>query len=134
MRGTVAARPVRVVVRSGVMSDWARPVVHFEIEARDPEVLRAFYTELFGWDIGDGPFMNIAAGFGGPEPGPGGHIRQSERSRVNLYVQVRDLQTTLDRTAELGGTVKSGLVQIPDGATLAFIEDPEGNPLGLVQQ
>ena len=62
--------------------DWARPVVHWEIEARDPEGQRAFYGSLFNWEIGDGPIMQIPAGLGGPEPGPGGHLRQGDRSGV----------------------------------------------------
>ena len=82
--------------------DWARPVVHWEIEARDPAVLKAFYASLFSWDIGDGFIMNIPPGIGGPEPGPAGHIRQSERSGVTLFVQVRDLAESLGRAAELG--------------------------------
>lgn len=115
-------------------TDWARPVVHFEIEARDPDAQRTFYAELFNWDIGDGPIMNIPAGIGGPEPGPAGHIRGSNRSGVTLYVQVRDLAETLEKATALGGTVVLDRLQIPDGATLAAITDPEGNPVTLVQQ
>ena len=77
--------------------DWARPVVHWEIEARDPERQRDFYRELFNWEIGDAPIMTIGAGLGGPEPGPGGHLREGERSGVTLYVQVRDLKASLRR-------------------------------------
>jgi predicted enzyme related to lactoylglutathione lyase len=82
--------------------DWARPVVHWEIEAQDAELLRGFYGALFNWKIGDGFIMDIAPGIGGPEPGPGGHIRQSDRSGVTLYVQVGDLRTSLDRSVSLG--------------------------------
>jgi predicted enzyme related to lactoylglutathione lyase len=114
--------------------DWARPVVHWEIEARDPEVQRAFYAELFSWHITDGPVMQIGAGLGGPEPGPAGHIRQGERSGLTLYVQVRDLAESLARTKELGGTVVVDRFDVPGGPTLAFVADPEGNPLTLVQQ
>ena len=52
------------------MSDWARPVVHWEIVARDPERQAAFYRALFGWDIGPGPIMQIPPGLGGPSRGP----------------------------------------------------------------
>ena len=114
--------------------DWARPVVHWEIEARDPEAQRAFYSELFGWSIGDGPIMTIPAGLGGPEPGPGGHIRRSERSAVTLYVQVRHLDESLERVADLGGAVLTQPFDVPNGPTLAVVEDPEGNSLVLVQQ
>jgi predicted enzyme related to lactoylglutathione lyase len=114
--------------------DWARPVVHWEIEARDPERQRTFYRALFNWEIGDGPIMQIAAGLGGPEPGPAGHLRGSDRSGVTLYVQVRDLRASLSKANDLGGTVLSEPFDVPGGPTLAAIADPEGNPVMLVQQ
>jgi predicted enzyme related to lactoylglutathione lyase len=117
-----------------VGTDWARPVVHWEIEAQDPDRQRAFYADLFNWEIGTGPIMQVEAGVGGPEPGPAGHIRQSERSGVNLYVQVRDLRASLGRAAELGATVVSEPFDVPGGPTIAAIADPEGNPVVLVQQ
>jgi uncharacterized protein len=113
--------------------DWARPVVHWEIEANDPERQRAFYGALFNWRIGDGPIMEIPAGIGGPEPGPAGHIRAGERSGVTLYVQVADLRASLERSVTLGATVVTEPFDIPGGPTLAAITDPEGNPLMLVQ-
>jgi uncharacterized protein len=117
-----------------MQADWPRPVVHWEIEARDAQRLRSFYGELFNWAIGDGPIMQIPAGIGGPEPGPGGHLRQGDRSGVTLYIQVRDLRTSMSRAADLGGTVVMEPFDVPDGPTLAAIEDPEGNPVMLVQQ
>ena len=114
--------------------DWARPVVHWEIEAQDPDLIRGFYAQLFGWNIGDGPIMTIAPGIGGPESGVGGHIRGSGNSRVNLYVQVRDLRTSLDQAVSLGASVTLEPFDVPGGASLAGIRDPEGNPLMLVQQ
>jgi len=115
------------------MQDWARPVVHWEIEARDPALLRAFYRELFNWNIGDGFIMEIPPGIGGPEPGPAGHLRQSDRSGVTLYIQVADLTASLAKSAQLGGTVVAEPFDVPDGPTLAGITDPEGNPVMLVQ-
>jgi predicted enzyme related to lactoylglutathione lyase len=117
-----------------VTADWARPVVHWEIEARDPEVIKAFYAAMFSWDIGSGFIMDIPAGLGGPEPGPAGHIRQSERSGVTLYVQVRDLRESLDRAVELGGAITLEPMDVPGGPTNAGITDPEGNPVSLVHQ
>jgi predicted enzyme related to lactoylglutathione lyase len=108
--------------------------VHWELEARDPERQRTFYGELFNWDIGDGPIMQVAPGVGGPEPGPGGHIRASGRSGVTLYVQVGDLRRSMARAAELGGAVVTEPFDVPGGPTIAGISDPEGNPVVLVQQ
>ena len=114
--------------------DWPRPVVHWEIEARDPELLKRFYGELFNWNIGDGFIMNIPAGIGGPEPGPAGHLRGSDRSGVTLYIQVRDLRSSLDKAAALGGAITAEPFDVPGGPTIAGISDPEGNPVTLVQQ
>ena len=109
--------------------------MHWEIAAADPERLREFYAGLFNWKIGSsGPILNIEPGVGGPQPGPGGHIRKDERVGVTLYVQVRNLADSLRRTVELGGTVVVERLQVPDGATLALIEDPESNRVMLVQQ
>jgi uncharacterized protein len=115
-------------------NDWARPVVHWEIEALDPDRMRAFYGELFNWKIGDGPIMQIPAGIGGPEPGPAGHIRGGDRSGVSLYIQVRDLRQSLSKATDLGASVVIEPFDLPGGPTLAAITDPEGNPLMLVQQ
>ncbi len=115
------------------VQDWARPVVHWEIEAKDPERQRAFYGALFNWKIGDGAIMEIPAGIGGPEPGPAGHIRAGSRSGVTLFVQVADLRASLERSVSLGATIVAEPIDAPNGPTLAAITDPEGNPVMLVQ-
>ncbi len=115
-------------------ADWARPVVHWEIQARDPEKIRGFYAAMFNWSIGDGRIMRFPAGVGGPEPGPGGHIMPAESSRIVLYIQVRDLRESLDRAASLGGSILREPFDIPGGPTLATIADPEGTQVVLVQQ
>jgi predicted enzyme related to lactoylglutathione lyase len=116
-----------------MVQDWARPVVHWEIEAKEPERQRAFYADLFNWNIGDGFIMEIPPGIGGPEPGPAGHIRGSERSGVTLYVQVADLRASLEKSVALGATIVVEPFDVPGGPTLAGVVDPEGNPLMLVQ-
>src|SRR5436190_4176930 len=114
--------------------DWARPVVHWAIEAQDPKRQREFYAAMFNWEISEGPVMMIPAGLGGPEPGPAGHIQGGPASRVSLYVQVRDLRASLAKAADIGGEVTMEPFDLPNGPTLAAINDPEGNPLVLVQQ
>jgi len=114
--------------------DWARPLVHWEIRARDAEALRTFYAALFNWQISDGPIMHIQPGIGGPHPAPAGQIRKDDRPGVTLYIQVRDLKASLAKTAELGGAVVIDPFDVPGGPTLAGIADPEGNPVMLVQQ
>lgn len=114
--------------------DWARPVVHFEIVARDPAAQGAFYSELCNWEIGGGPIMQIPPGVGGPEPGPGGHIRQGDNAGVALYIQVADIALSLELAQRLGGRKLTDPFDVPNGPTIAAIEDPEGNSVVLVQQ
>jgi hypothetical protein len=115
-------------------NDWARPVVHWQIVATDPVRQAAFYREMFNWEISDGPIALVSPGVGGPAPGPGGLIRQGDRPGVSLYVQVRDLNRSLERARELGVRIVVEPFDIPGGPTLAAIEDPEQNEMVLVQQ
>ena len=118
--------------------DWARPVVHWELLAKDPQGLSAFYRELFHWDLEDGGFLVSAApGIGGPEPGPGGHFMAAPpdgRTGFGLFVQVRSIPDTLARVPELGGEVAGQPFDVPNGPTICPILDPEGNRVTLVQQ
>jgi predicted enzyme related to lactoylglutathione lyase len=115
--------------------DWARPLVHWEIQAHDPEKARNFYAQMFNWDITPaGPIFNIPAGIGAPETGPAGHIRQSSSRGFVPYFQVLNLQASLRKAVELGGTVTREAFDIPNGPTIAGIADPEGNAIVLVQQ
>ena len=114
--------------------DWARPVVYFSIASPDPERQRAFYSALFNWDIGEGRIMQIPTGIGGPENGIGGHIDGASSARISLYIQVRDVGESLERAVALGGTHRHDPFQIPGGAMIAGIADPDGNHLVLVQQ
>jgi predicted enzyme related to lactoylglutathione lyase len=113
--------------------DWTRPVVHWELRARDPEKQREFYSKMFNWDISEGPVMRIPAGVE-PPPSIGGQIRQSDHPGVTIFIQVRDLQESLDRAVALGGAVMNPIRHTPGAPSLARISDPEGNPISLVQQ
>ncbi len=119
---------------SAAPDDWPRPVVHWELVARDPPRQADFYGKLCNWAVGEGAIMPIEPGLGGPEPGPAGHIRQGDRPGVTLYIQVRNLDASLARAVELGAELVMAPIDLPGGPTLAAVEDPEGNPLVLVQQ
>jgi predicted enzyme related to lactoylglutathione lyase len=119
-------------------ADWARPVVHWELVAKDPQGLVAFYRDLFHWNLEDAGFLiSIEPGLGGPEPGPAGHIlaaRPDQPTGFGLFVQVRSIPETLARVPELGGTVAGQPFDVPNGPTICPILDPEGYRLTLVQQ
>jgi hypothetical protein len=118
-------------------ADWARPVVLFEVRGRDAARLRSFYAELFNWQIDVDATLGVARvqpGVGPPENGIGGVILQGDTPGLSLYVQVRDLRASLEKAERLGGKKVLDPVDLPAGPTIARIQDPEGNFIGLIQQ
>ena len=76
--------------------DWARPVVHWEIYAKDQDKIRSFYREMFNWQIAAGPVALVGAGIGAPDAEQfTGHILPGETSRVVLDIQVLDLKASM---------------------------------------
>lgn len=109
-----------------------RPVVHFEIGCRDLGKTKTFYSQLFDWQIDDGPasMINTAT----PE-GIQGHITSlghEPHNYVTVYVQVDDLKAALEKATKLGGKTLVPPIAIPTGH-FAWIADPEGNMIALIQ-
>jgi predicted enzyme related to lactoylglutathione lyase len=118
-----------------------RPV-HFEIHAADPERLVAFYRALFGWTFtrwGDQPYWLAVTGHG---PGIDGAVLQRRGpgpeagQPVNAFVvtvDVDDLAGTLTAAAAAGGTLAVARQAVPGVGWLAYVSDPDGNLVGLMQ-
>jgi predicted enzyme related to lactoylglutathione lyase len=64
-------------------------------------------------------------GIGDSQDGGAGH--------VTGYVTVDDIDATLARATELGGSVVVPKFSPGPGATLALVADPEGHVLGLTE-
>jgi predicted enzyme related to lactoylglutathione lyase len=118
------------------------PVVHFEISGPDPEALQGFYAELFGWEygMGDAATEEVSApgsyGFvdgastGGINGGVGGGA--GHPSRVTFYVGVSDVEATLARAEEHGGTRALGpAVSAARDLAVGWFTDPQGNLVGV---
>lgn len=97
------ARNMPAMSENTSITDWPRPVVHWEIVARDAERLANFYRQLFKWRIGEGDIKQVPAGLGGPEPGPDGHLRTGTSPGISLHVQVRDMSESISLAESLGG-------------------------------
>ncbi len=119
-------------------------VVHFEIHAAEPERLSRFYAELFGWKIqkwGNQPYWLIDSG-AASEPGINGGLLPrrgappAEGQSVNAFVctvEIPNLDGTLARALELGASTALPKMAVPGVGWLAYIKDPDGNILGLLQ-
>ena len=109
------------------------PVVHFEINSREPARAIAFYSELFGWKVNANNPMNygiVDTDAGGT--GIAGGIGQSDEESVTFYVAVPDVQSALDKAVSLGASVVQPVQVIPGMVTLAVFKDPQGHILGIV--
>jgi predicted enzyme related to lactoylglutathione lyase len=119
------------------------PVVHVEVIGPEPERLRRFYADLFGWDApagapvatevsvtteyafnppGDGA-ASVPAGIGGGGGFGAGAI---------FYVGVPDVERALAEAERLGGRRLLGPVVNPaGGVVVGHLLDPAGNRVGV---
>lgn len=118
-------------------------VVHVEIIGRDPDRLRDFYRQLFGWqfdlpspvagEVSDGEqygFVNPVNGSGPVAVGVGGG--PSFAPHAVFYIGVPDVAAALAEVVRLGGSVVMPVSARPDGqVVVAQFADPEGTVVGL---
>ena len=122
----------------------ARPVVHFEVIGKNPDQLRHYYGDLFGWtfdtpsavakEVSDsdsyGFIELITADDGtGIRGGIGGG--EDYDSHALFYVGVQDVEAALQLAETLGGTRVMGPVTSPNGLVVGHFKDPEGTPIGV---
>ena len=107
----------------------------FDLMTRDPAGARTFYAALFGWDYDiSGPEFahyamakldgRMAAGVGGQPPGA------SFPSAWNVYFIVDDLDATVARMRDAGGTVMVGPMPVGAQGRLAMGTDATGAAVG----
>jgi uncharacterized protein len=117
----------------------AQPVVHFEVVGKDGDKTKAYYAELFGWEINSDNPMNyglIEASQGSVGPGIPGGIGQGPEGyegHITFYVEVPDVEAALAKAESLGGTRVMGPETIMEGVTLGQFLDLEGRVVGLTQ-
>ncbi len=115
-----------------------QPVVHFEIMGKDTNKLKSFYSDLFGWKIGEtmGPELGHYALIDAESSGLAGGIGQDPQGgvRTTFYVSVPDPKATLDQATAKGGKIVMEPTEIPGAnTTLAMFTDPDGNLVGLTK-
>jgi predicted enzyme related to lactoylglutathione lyase len=115
----------------------ASPVMHFEIWAKNSKKQTAFYKKLLGWKIDAKNPMHYGLVSTGSKRGIGGGIMQNDKGvkpGVTFYVEVKDLQKTLDQARKLGGKVVMKPYKIEGmGISIAMFRDPEGNMIGIMK-
>ena len=118
-------------------------VVHFEIPFDDADRARAFYRDVFGWDLMEMPEMSYTLVTTGPsgEQGPtepgyvnGGMLhRASPTESPVVVIDVDDINATLAAVEERGGQTLVGRQAVGEMGWAAYFKDAEGNTMGLWQ-
>ncbi len=122
-----------------------QPVVHFEIIGKDPNQLRTFFGDLFGWEFDtDAPVAGAVS-----EPGNYGFVDRNTtgdgvgipggigggagyETHAVFYVGVPDVETALWHAERLGGTRLMGpATNVNGGVVVGQFRDPEGNLIGV---
>ncbi len=117
-------------------------VVHFEVPAKDIKRAKAFYSEVFGWQLTDVPnYVMVATGSvdkeGRPtEPGRinGGMTKKAKpvESPV-ITIQVEEIDSALKEIEAHGGRVVVKKTAMGDFGFYGYFRDSEGNVMGLFQ-
>ena len=113
-------------------------VVHFEIPSADLAASRKFYENVLGWELTkwDGPMDYWLVSTGdlstpGINGGLGGAANEFHAT-VNT-VDVDDLDEVIKKVEANGGQVVMPKDEIPGVGWLAYIKEPGGAVLGLMQ-
>jgi uncharacterized protein len=99
----------------------------------DARAAGAFYSDLFGWEVVEGPEYSMAkvrgrdvAGFGSPRP-------DGIPAQWTTYVWVDSADDTATKARDAGGSVLTEPFDALDGGRIAIIGDPAGAALGVWQ-
>jgi predicted enzyme related to lactoylglutathione lyase len=119
-------------------------IVRFEIHATQPQVLIDFYSKIFGWTftkVESVGFWRIETTDGSKGGLNGGLVKRpgsapDDTPAVNAFictVQVDALDATVANAISHGAVIALPKMSIPGTGLLAYIKDPDGNVLGLLQ-
>ena len=115
-------------------------VVHFEIYTNDPEAVRPFYEDVFGWKINKfegGPVEYWVVTTGDDkEPGINGGLtrpRQGQSPGTLNTIAVSSLEQTIKEIEKCGGRICVPKMTIPKVGWLAYAQDPAANVFGILQ-
>ena len=112
------------------------PFVHVELNTTDLDKAKAFYGQLFDWELEDvsmgptGRYTMIK-----PGTGTGGgmltHPDSKGPSAWLAYVLVDDVAAATQKAKSLGATIMKDVTEVPGAGWMSILVDPTGATLAL---
>lgn len=119
--------------------------LHTKLRVQDLDRAIAFYRAAFGYELRKrkpGPDHSALAFMA--LPGEDTELQLAHypdldpfevpRPLVHLAFRVSDLEAVVARAAEAGATLQSAPYALPSGSRVAFVRDPDGYELELIQK
>ncbi len=114
-----------------------------EIASNNLEATKSFYSDLFGWKIAESKndvgmqYLEYDTGLGHPA---GGMYEMSAEMfgdqipppHFMNYIAVDDVDASVERVIELGGSKMGEAVEIPKTGRMCVVQDPTGATFALI--
>jgi predicted enzyme related to lactoylglutathione lyase len=113
-------------------------VVHFEINADEPEKSIKFYEDVFGWKFKkwEGPmdYWLITTG-DEKKPGIDGGLMKREDPGATIYdtIDVSSVDEFIKKIEANGGTITQPKTAVPGVGWMAYFKDIDGNVFGIME-
>ncbi len=116
-------------------------VVHFDLPAEDPEKLKGFYEQVFGWKFekwddpsGQMEYWLITTGEEN-EPGINGGMgkRKDANEQIANTIGVPNVDEYIKKVEENGGEILMQKMAIPGIGWISSFKDPQGNKHMIMQ-
>lgn len=112
----------------------ASRIVQFDIGCRDRAKSAPFYADVLGWTLG-ADVNEFASAI--ENAGLAGHLvslGHEPHNYVLLYAEVEDIEAAASAAERTGGGKIIGPLPLPDGRRFAWLTDPEGTMVGVIDR
>lgn len=111
-------------------------VIHFELPVDDAKRAAAFYESVFGWNTQEGEddegYWLVTTGSEAPGI-DGAFISKNYAPQLVNIIGVESVDESLERAVRAGARIVREKKEIPNVGYAAYIQDPEGNTVGLFE-
>jgi predicted enzyme related to lactoylglutathione lyase len=113
----------------------ANPFVHIELNTKDPDKSKKFYTGMFDWNLEEVPGMDYTIIKVGEGTG-GGMMKNPVPGSLDIwlpYILVDDVAESAKKAKMLGATIAKDVTEVQNMGWFSVIIDPTGAPFAIWQ-